>query len=56
MALVNIVNVTVLDNPSPFLRPFQFEITFECAEDLPQGKFACRASVRAQFFLVSVPV
>ncbi|KAK7099763.1 histone chaperone asf1b-like [Littorina saxatilis] len=36
MALVNIVNVTVLDNPSPFLRPFQFEITFECAEDLPQ--------------------
>lgn len=36
MALVNICNVTVLDNPSPFLRPFQFEITFECAEDLPQ--------------------
>ena len=56
MALVNIVNVTVLDNPSPFLRPFQFEITFECAEDLPQGKFACRASVRAQFYLVSVSV
>ena len=41
MALVNIVNVTVLDNPSPFLRPFQFEITFECAEDLPQGMFPC---------------
>ncbi|KAK7495051.1 hypothetical protein BaRGS_00013691 [Batillaria attramentaria] len=36
MALVNICNVTVLDNPSPFLRPFQFEITFECAEDLEQ--------------------
>ncbi|XP_076440374.1 histone chaperone asf1b-B-like [Babylonia areolata] len=36
MALVNIMNVTVLDNPSPFLRPFQFEITFECAEDLPE--------------------
>ncbi|XP_025077641.1 histone chaperone asf1b-B-like [Pomacea canaliculata] len=36
MALVNICNVTVLNNPSPFLRPFQFEITFECAEDLPQ--------------------
>ena len=38
MALVNIMDVTVLDNPSPFLRPFQFEITFECAEDLPLGK------------------
>ncbi|KAL5022550.1 hypothetical protein ScPMuIL_001705 [Solemya velum] len=35
MAKVNILNVVVLDNPSPFLNPFQFEITFECLEDLP---------------------
>jgi len=34
MALVNICDVTVLNNPSSFLKPFQFEITFECAEDL----------------------
>ncbi|KAK3091601.1 hypothetical protein FSP39_021077 [Pinctada imbricata] len=36
MAKVNICNVVVLDNPSPFFNPFQFEITFECLEDLPE--------------------
>ncbi|KAL3869209.1 hypothetical protein ACJMK2_041919 [Sinanodonta woodiana] len=36
MAKVNIINVVVLDNPSPFLNPFQFEITFESLEDLPE--------------------
>lgn len=34
MAKINICNVVVKDNPCPFLRPFQFEITFECVEDL----------------------
>ena len=38
MALVNICDVTVLNNPSSFLKPFQFEITFECAEDLREGE------------------
>lgn len=33
------LNVAVLDNPSPFGNPFQFEITFECMEDLPEGRF-----------------
>ena len=37
MAKVNICNVTVLDNPSPYFNPFQFEITFECLEDLSEG-------------------
>ena len=32
MAKVHVCNVIVLDNPSPFLNPFQFEITFECIE------------------------
>ncbi|KAK1165395.1 histone chaperone ASF1-like isoform X1 [Acipenser oxyrinchus oxyrinchus] len=36
MAKVQVNNVAVLDNPSPFLNPFQFEITFECIEDLPE--------------------
>jgi histone chaperone ASF1 len=35
MAKVQLTNVTVLDNPSPFMNPFQFEITFDCIEDLP---------------------
>jgi histone chaperone ASF1 len=34
MALVNINNVTVLDNPSSFTNPFQFEIVFECLQEL----------------------
>ena len=32
MAKVHVCNVMVLDNPSPFRNPFQFEITFECIE------------------------
>lgn len=34
MALVNIVNMVVLDNPCNFSSPFQFEITFECLQEL----------------------
>ncbi|ELU15516.1 hypothetical protein CAPTEDRAFT_149983 [Capitella teleta] len=34
MAKVNICNVVVKDNPGCFTSPFQFEITFECIEDL----------------------
>lgn len=34
MALVNVVNMVVLDNPAPFLSPFSFEITFECLQPL----------------------
>ncbi|XP_046980035.1 histone chaperone ASF1 [Schistocerca americana] len=36
MAKVQVMNVVVLDNPSAFLNPFQFEITFECVEDLQE--------------------
>lgn len=34
MALVNVVNMVVLDNPTNFRNPFQFEITFECLQEL----------------------
>mmetsp|Transcript_4263 Transcript_4263/g.11627 ORF Transcript_4263/g.11627 Transcript_4263/m.11627 type:complete len:235 (+) Transcript_4263:338-1042(+) len=34
MALVNVVNMVVLDNPCNFQNPFQFEITFECLQEL----------------------
>jgi hypothetical protein len=37
MSLVSITDVQVLDNPSTFLNPFQFEITFECIRDLREG-------------------
>lgn len=38
MAKVQILNMVVLDNPCPFRNPFQFEVTFECIEDLPDGE------------------
>ena len=38
MALVNITNVVVLDNPAPFTNPFSFEVTFECIQELADGK------------------
>ncbi|KAM6561930.1 hypothetical protein CsatB_021928 [Cannabis sativa] len=34
MSAVNITNVAVLDNPSAFLNPFQFEISYECLTPL----------------------
>jgi histone chaperone ASF1 len=39
MAKVQLCNVVVLDNPSPFLNPFQFELTFECIEELKEGTY-----------------
>lgn len=36
MAKVHVYNVLVLDNPSTFKSKFEFEITFECLEDLPE--------------------
>ncbi|KAK2114256.1 hypothetical protein P7K49_008522, partial [Saguinus oedipus] len=44
MAKVQVNNVVVLDNPSPFYNPFQFEITFECIEDLSEAE--ARAAFR----------
>ena len=38
MALVNVANMVVLDNPAPFGNPLQFEITFECLQALEDGK------------------
>lgn len=38
MSLVNILNIQVLDNPTAFTNPFQFEITFECNAPLEDGK------------------
>lgn len=43
MAKVQLANVTVLDNPTAFLNPFQFEITFDCLEDLADGERTAEA-------------
>jgi hypothetical protein len=34
MALINVLNITVHNNPAGFLDPFQFEVTFECTGKL----------------------
>lgn len=39
MALVDIINVQVLDNPTSFTNPFQFEVTFECIQELSDGTY-----------------
>lgn len=38
MAKVHVSNVVVLNNPATFYSSFQFEITFECIEELKEGK------------------
>lgn len=38
MAKVSVLNVAVLENPSPFHSPFRFEISFECSEALSDGE------------------
>lgn len=40
MAKVHILNVTVHNNPATFFTPFQFEIHFECLEELQDGNFS----------------
>lgn len=38
--MINITAVQVLDNPTKFTNPFQFEITFDCNGALDDGKIA----------------
>eukprot|EP01039_Chlorochromonas_danica_P003078 gene3078-3361_t len=33
---VKVVNIDVLDNHTAFTNPFQFEVTFECSQELPE--------------------
>lgn len=37
MALINITNIIVENNPCSFLAPFLFKITFECAKEIKEG-------------------
>lgn len=38
MAKVHVEDVKVLNNPGPFFSPFQFEIVFECIDEIPEGE------------------
>ena len=50
MSAVNVTNVSVLDNPSMFLNPFQFEIAYECLIPLSEGQFL-KPKVLRQFLI-----
>ncbi|GMF15234.1 unnamed protein product [Phytophthora lilii] len=53
MAYVTLTNITVLDNPTAFTNPFQFEVTFECAQPLEAG---ARDQVLEEVLVGPVPV
>lgn len=38
MSVVSLLGVKILNNPAPFLAPYEFEITFECLEQLQKGR------------------
>ena len=54
MSAVNVTNVSVLDNPSMFLNPFQFEIAYECLIPLSEGQFL-KPKILRQFLLEAAP-
>ena len=37
MSVVSLLGVKVLNNPANFSAPYEFEITFECLEQLQRG-------------------
>ena len=39
MSVVSLLGVKIVNNPATFLDPYQFEITFECLEQLQKGLF-----------------
>ena len=45
---------TVLDNPTCFLNPFQFEITFECLQELDDGRLLFVAVLAAVWIMLSI--
>lgn len=48
MSVVSLLNVTVNNNPASFGDPYEFEITFECLENLSKGMCFKRQSVTQQ--------
>jgi histone chaperone ASF1 len=38
MSVVSLLGVKILNNPAPFTASYQFEITFECLEQLQKGQ------------------
>lgn len=50
MSIVSLLNVNIQDNPAPFTKPFNLEITFECLEQLTKGSFLKDQKLRFSSF------
>jgi histone chaperone ASF1 len=38
MSVVSLLGVRIMNNPASFTSPYEFEITFECGEQLKDGQ------------------
>ena len=47
MSAVNVLSVSVLDNPTGFRNPLQFEIQYECTQPISDGEGALGMSLEA---------
>ena len=45
MSIVSLLGIKVLNNPAKFTDNYQFEITFECLEQLEKGTLAAASHV-----------
>jgi histone chaperone ASF1 len=48
MSVVSLLGVKILNNPATFTSPYEFEITFECLEQLQKGMYLFGSSQRSQ--------
>lgn len=48
MSAVSLLGVKVLENPSAFTDPYKFEITFECLEQLRNGRHTILYATKAR--------
>jgi hypothetical protein len=51
MSVVSLLGVEVKNNPAQFDAPYEFEITFECLEQLQKGR-SCEAISRDESLTV----
>ena len=55
MSVVSLLGVKITNNPAPFTAPYEFEITFECLEQLQSGTIRNRLwFARSNFMLIGL--
>jgi hypothetical protein len=54
MSVVSLLGVKVLTNPAPFSAPYEFEITFECLEQLQKGNIVTNISCLISLTIIQI--